>query len=143
MFDDLLQLGHKLTTTKYVLSEIKDPNTCTNVKRLMREHKLECLEKNSLEEIENFKRIYKKLEKGEIDVLLTYIKLSQHITRIYCILDDGNARKVASKLDLQYTGLIGLLRLLNNRGIKSLDEINKILKLLKEGGFRMPKHIDI
>ena len=75
-------------------------------------------------------------------MILTYLKLSQYTDSIYCILDDGDARSAASELGIRYTGLIGLLKILKNRRIKSPDEISEIFNLLKKGGFRMPKHID-
>ncbi len=143
VFEDLLQLGHILVITKYVLSEVEDPTTSTNVKRLITERKLERSERNALEEIKAFQLSYTNLEPGETDVILTYLKLSQYTDNIYCILDDDAARKTASKLKIRYTGLIGLLKMLKTRGIKSPDEIREIFKLLKKGGFRMPKHIDI
>ncbi len=126
-----------------MLAEIKDPNTCTSVKRLLREDKLERLEENSLQEIRDFQRTYSELGEGETDVILTWQKLSSHQDNVYCILDDGNARNAASKLSVRYTGMIGLLQMLKTRGIKSPGEIREIFKLLKEGGFRIPKHIDI
>ncbi len=110
-----------------------------DVQELIKQGKLTSLEKNSLAEIMNFKPNARKLKEGEIDVILTYLKLGGHKNNVYCVLDDGNARKSASKLKIKHTGLIGLILMLADKGIKSFDEADELLTLLYNSKFHMPK----
>ncbi len=75
-FDVILQLGHELSIPYYVWKELKDKNSRANADRLIGEGKLARLNLNTFEEIEDFGKTYRKLKHGEIDVILTYMKLS-------------------------------------------------------------------
>ncbi len=56
-----------------------------------------------------------------------------------CVLDDGNARKVAKKLKLELTGTLGLLQRLERRGMLTQDERKGLIEELRARNFRMPK----
>ena len=139
VFDDILQLGHELAIPHYVMKELHDTNTRKNVKILLKEGKLKLLEENSIEEIRAFQEQASNLKKGEIDVILTCLKLGGYKNNVYCILDDKDARRSALKLDIKRRGLWGLLDMLEERGIKSPDEIKEIKTLLKDSKFRTPR----
>ncbi len=74
-FDAILQLGHELAIPHVVWDELKDSRTRTNVQRLRDRCRLTKLEKNTLKEIENFQLGTSRLEDGEVDVILTCLKL--------------------------------------------------------------------
>ena len=139
VFDDILQLGHELAIPHYVMKELHDTNTRKNVKRLLKEGKLKLLEENSIEEIKKFSRIKRRLKMGEIDVILTCQKLGGYQNNVYCILDDKDARKATLELNIKRRGLWGLLDMLEERGIKTPDEIKEIKTLLKDSNFRSPR----
>ncbi len=135
VFDVILQLGHELTVPHVVWNELKDSRTCTNVQRLRDEHKLTKSETNSFQEIKDFRKGYN-IDDGEIDVILTYIKLGGYRNNIYCVLDDKDAQRVASRLGIKYVDLKGLLKMLGNKGVKYPKKIDEIIELLDRSEFR-------
>ncbi len=139
VFDDILKLGHELVIPKYVQKEVDAKALNIDVQKLIKEGKLTYSERNSFVEIMNFKLTTSKLKEGEIDVILTYLKLGGYENSVYCVLDDGDARKSALKLKIKHTGLIGLIIMLEDKGIKSFDEADEILTLLYNSRFHMPK----
>ncbi len=139
VFDDILKLGHELVIPKYVQKEVEAKSTNIDVQKLIKEGKLTYSERNSFIEIMHFKSTARKLKEGEIDVILTYTKLGGYKNNVYCVLDDGYARKVSSKAKIKHTGLIGLILMLADKGIKSFDEADEILTLLYNSKFHMPK----
>ena len=139
IFDGILKLGHELAITKYVLKELLAKSSNIYVQKLLKEGKLRLLEENSIKEIRVFQEQASSLKKGEIDVILTYLKLGGYKNNVYCILDDKAARKAALKLDIKLRGLWGLLDMLEERRINSPDEIKEIKTLLKDSNFRTPR----
>ena len=139
IFDDILKLGHELAITKYVLKELLDKPSNIYVQKLLKGDKLKLLEENSIEEIRAFQEQTYNLEDGETDVILTCLKFREYMDNIYCILDDKDARKATLELNIKRRGLWGLLDMLEERGIKSSDEIKEIKTLLKDSKFRTPR----
>ena len=139
IFDDILKLGHELAITKYVLKELLAKPSNIYVQKLLKGDKLKLLEENSIEEIRAFQEQTYNLEDGETDVILTCLKFREYMDNIYCILDDKDARKATLELNIKRRGLWGLLDMLEERGIKSPDEIKEIKTLLKDSKFRTPR----
>ena len=139
IFEDILKLGHELVITKYVLGELFVKSSNTNIPKLFKQGKLKLLEENSIKEINEIKQIKRKLHEGEIDVILTCQKLGGYQNNVYCILDDKDARKAALELNIKRMGLWGLLDMLEERRIKSPDEVEEIKTLLKDSNFRTPR----
>ena len=136
-------LDNELVMPLYVLMEICDENTHTNVSELLAENKLKLLKENSLEEIQKFMEGRNKLGNGEKDVMLTYQKLNDYQNNIHCVLDDQDARKAATKLGIKCIGLLGLLQQLKDKGIISHVKVDEIFMLLKRHGFRVPDNFKI
>ena len=111
---------------KYVQKELEAKPSNIDVQELIKQGKLTSSEKNSLVEINVFNQDAQNLKFGEIDVILTYLKLGGYKNNVYCVLDDGNARKVASRSKIKHRGLIGLIIMLEDKGIKSFDEADEI-----------------
>ena len=141
IFDDILKLGHELAITKYVLKELLAKPSNIYVQKLLKGDKLKLLEENSIEEIRAFQEQTYNLEDGETDVILTCLKFREYMDNIYCILDDKDARKATLELNIKRRGLWGLLDMLEERGIKSSDEVKEIKTLLKDSNFRTPKDL--
>ena len=139
IFDDILKLGHELAITKYVLKELLAKPSNIYVQKLLKGDKLKLLEENSIEEIRAFQEQTYNLEDGETDVILTCLKFREYMDNIYCILDDKDARKATLELNIKRRGLWGLLDMLEERGIKSSDEVKEIKTLLKDSKFRTPR----
>lgn len=56
------------------------------------------------------------------------------------ILDDLKARKLSKKLDMKFTGTIGLLMKAKFLGI--IEDMNIVIKKLRQSGFRIPPDIE-
>ncbi len=99
--------------------------------RLIKEAKFKCLEKNTLDDIARFQSEYSNIGQGETDVMLTYMKLDNTIDKVECILDDMDARILASRLGIKHTGLLGLLRLLKIEKLLTCIQLMRFLRCLK------------
>ena len=75
--------------------------------------------------------------------MFAYQKLRDAGEKVYCILDDCEARKKATKLGIKFTGLIGLLLMMNQKDMMSSYEFDKVVKLLKDSNFRFPADVVI
>jgi predicted nucleic acid-binding protein len=80
-------------------------------------------------------RRYPQLGPGEISVL-AWVQEQPKGTAVACVLDDGLARRVADRLGLLYTGLVGLLERLVEHGRLTTAEQSGILAQLQVKGFR-------
>ena len=78
---------------------------------------------------------------GECGSMLLCQKLNGDESKAYCILDDRKARTKDSELGIEYIGLIGLLKLIKDRKIMSLDDIDNIASMLKNSNFRFPANV--
>lgn len=56
------------------------------------------------------------------------------------ILDDLKARKLAKRLDMKFTGTIGILMKASSLGI--IEDMNIIIEKLRKSGFRLPPDIE-
>jgi len=144
LINKILELGHELVIPSHILkSELLDKSTLKLTQKFVKEEKIQILEKNSLEEIQEFQKDFPGLGLGECDSMLSYQKLKGDGDKVYCILDDGKARSKASELDIEYTGLIGLLKLIKDRNIMNSDEIDEVITMLKKSNFRFPAGVVI
>lgn len=82
---------------------------------------------------------YPFLGDGEVSVMARAQQLEAEGKSYTCVLDDGNARKVAKKLKLEMTGTLGLLQRLEQRGILTSDARKALIEELRARNFRMPK----
>ncbi len=72
------------------------------------------------------------IDKGEASAI-AYAMETEAVSLL--ILDDNKARKVASDLDLNYTGTLGMLAQAKNKGV--LSELKPILDTIITNGFRI------
>jgi len=110
---DWMKRGYQIIITEQVHKEIQN-NEKTN-KLVNPEIKKGNIKINNLitePELITFRTRYPVLGLGESSVILTALKLQKEKKRYYAILDDGNARKIASKLSVNLTGTYGLLKTL-------------------------------
>ena len=139
LINKILELGHELVIPSHIMkSELLDKSTLKLIQKFVKEEKIQILDKNSMEEIQEFQKDFPGLGLGECDSMLSYQKLNGDGDKVYCILDDGKARSKASELDIEYTGLIGLLKLIKDRNIMNSDEIDEVITMLKKSNFRFP-----
>ena len=138
LFDKIIQLKHDLVIPNYVFSEILDKKSVNICKKMISKGELKISNLNSLQEIDDFQKTYPYLGKGEVDSMLHFQKLSKK-HKVYCIIDDGRARKVAKSKNINFTGLLGLLKILNDRKILNNSEYDNIIYKLKKSNFRIPE----
>lgn len=130
-------MGHDLAIPHSVHSEIRAGPAAGACQRLIDARKITVMDVNSRPELCAFKESHPRLGFGEIDVMLTYEKISGGRSA-YCVLDDKDARRTAASMGIRFVGLYGLLRLMNRRGILASDELGSALGVLRQSGFRLP-----
>lgn len=144
LIEKIALLGHDLTIPLYIVeSELLDNNTRKITERYVQHNTIQILKKNTVEEVRELQKDFPGLGLGECDSMLAYQKLRKDGEKVYCILDDGKAREKAAELKIEFTGLVGLLQTLKQKNVMSHDEIDKVVKLLKDSNFRLPTDVVI
>lgn len=142
--DKILLLGHDLVVSSHIINdELIDNATLKATRKKVIEGKIQILDKNSIEELEEFRKRVPGIGLGECDSMLTYQKLIDEGEKAYCILDDRKARTKAAKLGIRFMGLVGLLKIMKNRNIMSSDEIEIVVRALNDSSFRFPPDVVI
>ena len=135
-------LGHVLAIPSYIVKyELIDKNTSKITEMYVQSGKIQILNENTAEEILEFWKDFPQLDIGECYSMLAYQKLRDAGERVYCILDDHKARKIAKELGIKFTGLIGLLLMMKQKDMMSSYEFDKVVKLLKGSNFRFPADV--
>lgn len=143
LIDKIIQLGHSIAIPASVHDEIREDSAFTDIMWLIKQDKIQVLTQNTKEEISMFQKKFPGLGLGESDVMLSYQKLQNSNERIYCILDDKIARRKAAQLNIPFTGLLGLLKRMNERNIIDPEEVSNICDRLHASKFRMPPNFFI
>ena len=137
-------LGHVLAIPSYIVKyELIDKNTSKITEMYVQSGKIQILKNNPVKEILKFQKKFPRLGMGECYSMLAYQKFRDAGERVYCILDDNDARKIAKELGIKFTGLIGLLLMMKQKDIMSGYEFDKVVKLLKDSNFRFPADVVI
>ena len=137
-------LGHVLAIPSYIVKyELLDKNTSKITEMYVQSGKIQILNENTAEEVMIFQKKFSMLDigLGECYTMLAYQKLRATGKQVYCISDDYDARKNATKLGIKFTGLIGLLLMMKQKDIMSGYEFDKVVKLLKDSNFRFPADV--
>ena len=122
--------------------ELLSTRVRTRAKELARQGKVTILKASTPEDLEAFQSATRGLGLGESEAMIA-CKKAQRQGNACCILGDGRARSRAAKIGVPFTGLPGLLRLLEDRGIVEGDEIDEIVEELRRSSFRVPANIDM
>ena len=88
------------------------------------------------DELARLKARYPRLGAGELGVLAHGLQLKHAGKPYLCVLDDKRARAAAGDLELQFTGCVGLVRLLQTNQVLSPSEAEDLVGRLVAGGFR-------
>jgi len=135
---DWMKRGYQIIITEQVHKELQD-NEKTN-KAVSPEIKKGNIRVNNLiteQELKTFRTRYPFLGLGESSVILTALKLQRDKKRYYTVLDDGNARKVASNLGVNFTGTYGLLKTLKEKGHIDEQMFNQCKQEMEKSNFRI------
>lgn len=143
LVDSLLKLGHALAIPGYVMDkELVSARVRKRAEELARQGKVTVLEDSTPEDLREFGVAIAGLGPGEFETIMA-CKRAQRQGKAYCILDDRPARRRAAIIGVPFTGVLGLLRMLKDRGIVEGGEIGEIVAELRRSGFRLPRNIDI
>lgn len=85
-------------------------------------------------DIDSFMIKYPRLGRGESEVILSWQYFQRRGTHALCVLDDRYARKVAKVTNVDFTGMLGLLRMLEGSGFLSPGERRGMIKSLRDSG---------
>ncbi len=105
--------------------------------RTVSEGKIRIFPGSTAAELQGMRRELPALGLGERDTLLLHGRVRSQ-GRPHCMLDDRDARRAAKSPGMPFTGLLGLLSLLKERGIIGGAEAGEIVKGLRRAGFWMP-----
>ncbi len=130
IFQSLCGIGHEIAITNSVNQEILDNISRQGCDNALSNRNIKLLSQITIADISNFRNTYPYLGKGEIETILTALRLGRSGVKCYCILDDRKAKRTALQLGLQLTTTIGLVRILNQKGLITLQKMHKILSLL-------------
>ena len=143
LVDGLLKLGHVLAIPGYVMDkELLSARVRKRAEELVRQGKIVVLEPSTQDELGASARIVRGLGQGESETIIA-CKRAQRQGRAYCILDDRLARARAQRQGVPFTGVLGLRRMLKDRGIVEGSEMGEIVAELRRSGFRLPGNIDV
>lgn len=130
--------GEIMIITSHVEMEYNDKkdvsitNLDYNLNKLLND---EIIIKEEVEVNKLFKNRYFFLGNGEKSIISLGLKYKEQSVEYYCVLDDKDARKVASKLGLNVKGSIGLLLLLKEKGL--LENPRDVINKIHESKFRI------
>jgi predicted nucleic acid-binding protein len=135
---DWMKRGYQIIITEQVHKEIKINEKTYNL--VDPEIKKGSIKINNLiteQDLKHFRTRYPTLGIGESSVILTALKLQNERKRYYAILDDGNARRVASNLGVNLTGTYGLLKTLKEKGHIDESIFVQCMKEMENSKFRI------
>ena len=142
LIDSIIKLGHTLAIAGHVNNELRKSDVREVVEGMVRQGKIRVFAASAAADMEGLKSEFPTLGLGESATLLLYGRVHLR-SRSYCILDDRQARQAAKNRSVPFTGLLGLLTLLKERGIVGGSEASGIVKDLKRAGFWMPANFAI
>ena len=135
---DWMKRGYQIVITEQIHKELQE-NEKTN-KAVKPEIEKGNIKINNLiteQELITFRTRYPVLGLGESSIIITALKFQQEKKRYYAILDDGNARKIASKLGINLTGTYGLLKTLKEKGHIDEQMFNQCKEEMEKSKFRI------
>lgn len=142
LIDSILKLGHTLAIAGHVRGELRRKDVREEVEGMVRQGKIRVFAASTAADMEKWGEDFPNLGPGESDTLLLYGRVRSQ-GKSYCILDDRLARSAAKSLGIPFTGLLGLIVLLRDRGIIGRSEASEIVKDLRRAGFWVPADFSI
>ena len=137
----LAEAHNVLVVTSRVDAEIMDDCARSTLDGLARGGSVAVLRVNTDEEVLKFRSVHRGMGEGEADVILACKKIVSDGGVAVGVLDERKGRAAAKGLGLRFTGLVGLLMGLRDRGILGVDEYAAVIKSLKSSRFRLPKRL--
>lgn len=133
-----IKRGYQIVITEQVHKELRDNERTYNiVNPEISKGNINVNSNISEQELKTFRVRYPVLGLGESSIILTALKFQQEKKRYYAVLDDGNARKIASKLNVNFTGTYGLLKALKEKGYIDEQMYNQCKQEMEKSRFRI------
>jgi len=132
----LTDSGIELFVTMGVVAEVKKEPAINRLRKAIKDGWIS-VKTVSSSQFDDFKGRFPMLDYAEIEVLLVGLVFKQCGEDYCCVLDEGPGRKIADALSLEKTGTIGLLNMLNKRGIIDKETKEKLLCKLEQSTFRL------
>ena len=130
--------GHELCIPHEVFLELADNHkTKEKVYGQIDSKKIAVFDQIEKRKLDDFKKRHPILGKGEIATILKTLEVSKYTERCYAVLDDGKARGVAAKYEINFTGSYGLVKALKDKSIISVEEFENIKDRMRKSKFRV------
>lgn len=133
IFDNLREAGFEFLIPERVVDEVETRNPVSE--HIFRNSEIVECESDRHKEVSN--RFFR-LGSGEIAVLAVGEELENMDEEYFCVLDDRLARRACDRLDLEYSGSIGLLGELVNRNQFEFDRADELIQEMKDSGTHLP-----
>lgn len=135
VLESILDAGFTPVTTETVMNEVLSDGPLLD--RVEAESEIIRTDPVRREELSNR---YLGLGSGEVSVLVLGERYESNGTKYSCVLDDGRARKVCGRLNLELTGSIGVFRELVEQDVMELEKADSVVQEMKANGTRLPEN---
>ena len=129
--------GFGILVPEYILIE-EMKSDLDRLHKAVRNDEIGTLSQAPNEDIRTLKDRFPSLNRGELEVMWWGMSFKKCNETYSAVIDDGKARKCAQKLEIEMTGTLGLIEILNDLEILSKKEKAIICRTLRSKGFRMP-----
>lgn len=139
VLESILEAGYAPVTTETVMGEVLSDGPM--VDRVRSESEVVATDPGRRDELSNR---YLGLGSGELSVLVLGEEYESNGSEYFCVLDDGRARTVCERLDLELKGSLGVFRDLIAEGVMELEEADALVREMKANGSRFPEdHLEL
>ncbi|WP_248517987.1 hypothetical protein [Salinarchaeum laminariae] len=135
VLESILDSGYAPVTTKTVMNEVLTDGP--QVDRVRDKSEIVRTDPVRQEELSNR---FLGLGSGELSVLALGERYDSSDVEYSCVLDDGRARNVCDRLDLELMGSIGVFRELVAKGSMDLGKADSLICEMKANGTRLPEN---
>jgi predicted nucleic acid-binding protein len=129
---------YQIVVTQQVYGELqRNPQTKQKVDTEIKNGRIKIENLVAQNELDSLKNRYPTLGEGELSIIQAALKLNTGAKKYYAVLDDGNARKVATKLNVRLTGTFGLLKALKDKGWIDENHFKLCKEAMDKSNFRI------
>lgn len=115
---------------------VKNPASA-RLQACLRKNEMQSVSSSPSNEVEAFQKRHPSLGRGETEVILCASSTINYPGQVYCVLDDGPARKIASELGLPVIGTVGLINCLQRHSLVTAKRAEELKKRLRFSSFRI------
>ncbi|MFC6825659.1 hypothetical protein [Halopelagius fulvigenes] len=135
VFDSIIDCDYAPVTTETVMDEVLSDGPM--VERVQSESEVVNTDPDRREELSNR---YLGLGRGELSVLALGEKYESSGSTYSCVLDDGRARTVCERLELELMGSLGVMRELIRAESIAFEQADALVQEMRANGTRLPEN---